>query len=185
VWQNNDILKRRSKVIIARSLIVTSSVEIVRRWDINHRVTGRTWQMSLIMQQRKQSNFYTGHRIQETPIDIGQLCVFYAIVSLLAQKPFTNLPRRYWCTQWKTWCQKLRRVLPNHTKSWGEETIPSPRSTRYVTLTSIKEISRWLRHKFCLLHQNATTHGIQEKSSLICHCKWIHNRMFSTSGKVF
>ncbi len=48
---------------------------------------------------------------------------------------------RHWCTQWKTWHQKLRRVLPNHTKSRGEETIPSPRSTRYVALTLIEEIS--------------------------------------------
>ncbi len=50
--------------------------------------------MSLIVQRRKQRNFYTGHGIQETPIDIGQQCVLYAIVSLLAQKPFTNLPRK-------------------------------------------------------------------------------------------
>ncbi len=33
-------------------------------------------------------------RIRQTPICIGQLCVLYAIVSLLAQKPFTNLPRK-------------------------------------------------------------------------------------------
>ena len=50
--------------------------------------------MSLIVQRRKQSNYYTGHAIQETPTDIGQQCVLYAIVSLLAQKPFTNLPRK-------------------------------------------------------------------------------------------
>ena len=37
---------------------------------------------------------YTGHGIQQTPICIGHLCVLYAIVSLLAQKPFTNLPRK-------------------------------------------------------------------------------------------
>ncbi len=33
--------------------------------------------------------------------------------------------------------KKLQRLLPNHTKRRGEETIPSPRSTRYVTLTLI------------------------------------------------
>jgi hypothetical protein len=43
---------------------------------------------------RKQNNFYTGHRIQEIPISIGQLCVLYVIVSLLAQKPYTHLPRK-------------------------------------------------------------------------------------------
>jgi hypothetical protein len=69
---------------------------------------------------------------------------------------------RHRCTQWKTWYQKLWRVLPNHTKSWGEETVPSPRSTRYVTLTSIEEISWWLRHLFCLLHRNATKDGIKK-----------------------
>jgi hypothetical protein len=37
---------------------------------------------------------YTGHKIQQTPICIRQLCVLYAIVSLLAQKPFTNFPRK-------------------------------------------------------------------------------------------
>ncbi len=50
--------------------------------------------MSLIVQQRKQNNFYTGHNIQEIPISIGQLCVLYVIVSLLAQKPYTNLTRK-------------------------------------------------------------------------------------------
>jgi hypothetical protein len=37
---------------------------------------------------------YTEHRIQQTPISIGQLCVLYVIVSSSAQKPFTNLPRK-------------------------------------------------------------------------------------------
>ena len=50
--------------------------------------------MLSIVQRRKQDYFYTGHGIQQTPICIGQLCASYAIVSLLAPKPFTNLPRQ-------------------------------------------------------------------------------------------
>ena len=42
---------------------------------------------------RNQNNSYTEHEIQQTPKSIGQLCVLYAIVSLLVQKPSTNLPR--------------------------------------------------------------------------------------------
>ena len=46
------------------------------------------------VQRRKQNIFYTGNGIQQTPKCIGQLCVSYAIISLLVQKPFTNLPRK-------------------------------------------------------------------------------------------
>ena len=66
--------------------------------------------MSLIELRRKQNNFNTGHGIQETPIDIGQLCVLYAIVSLLAQKPFTNLPR-------KTLVHTVKDLVSKATKS--------------------------------------------------------------------
>jgi hypothetical protein len=99
VWQERDRMKLRSKLLNARRLIGTVWEGNVRKWDIDHWmiaeiVTYRTWQMSLIVQQRKQNNFYTGHGIQQTPISIGQLCVSYVIVSSLAQKPFTNLPRK-------------------------------------------------------------------------------------------
>jgi hypothetical protein len=40
--------------------------------------------MLLIGQQRKQNNFYSGHRILSTPITTRQLCVLFMIVSLLA-----------------------------------------------------------------------------------------------------
>ncbi len=43
---------------------------------------------------KEAKQFYTGHRIQQTPISTRQLCVFCVIVSSLAQKPFTNLPRK-------------------------------------------------------------------------------------------
>ncbi len=44
--------------------------------------------------KKSKTIFNKGHRIQQTPISIGQLCVSYVIVSSLAQKPFTNLPRK-------------------------------------------------------------------------------------------
>jgi hypothetical protein len=96
-----------------------------KRWDINCRmigeiVTGRTWQLLSIVQQRKQNNIYTGHRIQQTPICIEQLFVLYVIVSNYWHGNHSQTYQgRHWCTQWKTWHQKLQRVLPNRTKRRG------------------------------------------------------------------
>jgi hypothetical protein len=36
----------------------------------------------------------------------------------------------------------------------------------------------------CMLHWNAATDGIEKNSSQMCHCKWLCDRIFSTTDKV-
>ena len=67
-----------------------------KREEMIHQSKSNRKDMTNVIDQatKEAKQFYTGHRIQKTHIDIGQLCLLYAIVSLLAQKPFTNLPRK-------------------------------------------------------------------------------------------
>ncbi len=80
--------------------------------------------MPYIDQLRMPRNSYTGHKILEIPIDIGQLCVSYVINSSLGWKEYANLQKIRFLHTAKGSLSKVMKhfMRPLYTQRWKGST---------------------------------------------------------------